>query len=114
MSAICEHPEASVCDHTEANSEPWAEQAQCLVARLEQSVRNFVAAEGGDLGSIEMGLEGEGRELFRAATEKAAQQKADKAPPLCPVCQQKLTRMSGGHERTVETRFGPVTIRRAR
>ena len=114
MSAICEHPEASVCHHTEVNSESWAEQAQGLVARLERSVRSFVAAEGGDLGSIEMGLEGEGRELFRAATEKAAQKKAAAAPPLCPVCQEKLTGLSGGHERTVQTRFGPVAIQRAR
>lgn len=114
MSAIGEHPEVGYCHHTEANSELWARAAQCLVARLEQSVRNFVAADGGDLGSIEMGLEGEGRELFRAAAEKAAQQKADKAPPFCPVCQHKLTQLSSGHERTVETRFGPVTIRRTR
>jgi hypothetical protein len=114
MSAICEHSKVRVCHHTEVNSESWAEQAQRLVARLERSVRGFVAAAGGDLGSIEMGLEGEGRDLFRLATEKAAQQKADKARPLCPACQQKLTQLSGGHERTVETRFGPVTIRRAR
>ncbi len=114
MSVICEDPEVGDGHHTELHSESWAEQAQSLVARLERRVREFVAVEGGDLGRIEMGLEGEGRELFRIATEKAAQQKADQAPPLCSVCQQKLTRLSGGHERTVESRFGPVTIRRTR
>src|ERR1700742_2186148 len=114
MSAICEHSIDSNCDGTEANSELWVEQAQSLVTRLEGKVRGFLAAQGGDLGSIEMGLEGEGRELFRLATEKAAQTKADQAPPSCPICQQKLTQLSAGHERTVETRFGPVTIRRRR
>lgn len=114
MSAICEHPERCVGHHTEVKSESWAEQAQSLVARLEQSVRDFVAAEDGNLGGIELALEGQSRELFRAATEKAAQKKADAAPPLCPLCRRKLTRLSAGHARTVQARFGPVTIQRVR
>jgi hypothetical protein len=114
MNAICEHPEPYVSHHTEVKSESWAKKAESLVARLEESVRDFVAAEGQNLGSIELELEGQGRELFRAATEKAAQKKADAAPPLCPVCRQKLGRCSASHGRTVQTRFGPVTIQRAR
>lgn len=114
MSAICKHPERCVSHHTEVKLESWAEQAESLVARLEQSVRDFVAAEDGNLGSIELALEGQGRELFRAAAEKAAQRKAEAAPPLCPACRQQLTRLSAGHARTVQTRFGLVTIQRVR
>ena len=35
-------------------------------------------------------------------------------PPLCPVCAQKLSRLSEGHPRTFETRFGSITIKRTR
>jgi hypothetical protein len=33
---------------------------------------------------------------------------------LCPVCQQKLSRLSAGHPRTFDTRFGSITIQRSR
>lgn len=114
MSAICEHRDPCVCHHTDVKSESWAEKAQSLVARLEQSVRDFVTAEDQTLGSIEMELERQSHEIYRAAAEKAAQKKADAVPPLCPVCRQKLTSLSAGHARTVQTRFGPVKIQRAR
>jgi len=90
------------------------EKAVRLAASLERSVQAFVLAECQDLGSIEWELESQSQELFRAAAEKAAQQKADATPPACPFCQQKLRRVSAGHARTVKTRFGMVTIPRVR
>ncbi len=61
-----------------------------------------------------MEVERQSQDLLRLATQKAAQKKADLAAPRCPVCQQPLSRIGHGHERTFQTRFGPVTIRRDR
>ena len=46
--------------------------------------------------------------------ETAAQQKADQAPPSCPVCGGKLQRLTAGHEHRYQTRFGMITLRRTR
>ena len=46
--------------------------------------------------------------------EEASQKKADLTPPVCPVCKNKLRRVTQGHERSYQTRFGEVRIRRAR
>lgn len=54
------------------------------------------------------------REVERTALEEAAQQKADQAPPVCPVCGGKLSRLTHGHEHRYQTRFGMVTLRRTR
>jgi hypothetical protein len=91
-----------------------AVKAAKLSDALEQSVRDFLAATDQNLGDIELEVERQSQELLRVATERAAQKKADAAPPRCPVCQQALSRMNHGHERTFQTRFGPVTIRRSR
>jgi hypothetical protein len=66
------------------------------------------------MGHLEERLTVGTQELQRQALERAAQAKADATPPRCPVCGQLLTRKERGHERTVETRFGAVTIRRTR
>jgi hypothetical protein len=42
------------------------------------------------------------------------QAKADATPPLCPVCQQKLTRLCADQARTFESRYGAITVRRTR
>ena len=55
-----------------------------------------------------------GQELFRQMLEKAAQQKADAAPPLCPHCQNTLSRLSGGHWTNLQTRFGSIGVQRVR
>jgi hypothetical protein len=94
--------------------EPLAVRAARLAVCLEECVRQFVAAADQNLGSIELEVEKQSRELLRQATEKAAQQKADAAPPICPVCQQPLTRLSADHGRTFESKFGPITVRRVR
>ena len=105
--------EACVCS-CHSGAESLAVKAAKLSDRLEQSVRDFLVATDQNLGDIELEVERQSQELLRAATEKAAQKKADCAPPRCPVCQQGLSRMNHGHERTFQTRFGPVTIRRSR
>ncbi len=46
--------------------------------------------------------------------ERGAQAKADATPPLCPVCQQKLTRLSAGQPRSFESRYGTITVKRTR
>src|SRR5580698_755691 len=114
MSATCEMEEAGVCpNHTEP-SESLAVRAARLSDALEQSVRDFLVASDQNLGDIELAVERQSQDLLRLATEKAAQKKADLASPRCPVCQQPLSRIGHGHERTFQTRFGPVTIRRDR
>lgn len=54
------------------------------------------------------------QELLQQATQRAAQAKPDAMPPLCPVCGHPLTRLSAGHSRTFETRFGSITVQRTR
>jgi hypothetical protein len=55
-----------------------------------------------------------GREVFRPTLEKGAQLKADQAPAVRPVCQNKLSRWKQGHWRSLQTRFGPLRLHRAR
>jgi hypothetical protein len=81
---------------------------------LEDLLRCFVRAGDQNLGHLEVQIAQKAQELLRQATELGAQQKAAATPPVCPVCQQKLTRLSAGHARTFDTRFGPVTVRRTR
>ncbi len=52
--------------------------------------------------------------LLRETLRRAAQAQADATPPRCPVCGQALTRGSAGHARTFQTRFGEITLQRAR
>jgi hypothetical protein len=85
-----------------------------LADALEQAVRDFLLASDQNLGDIEMQVEQESRELLRLAAEKAAQKKADLAPPVCPVCQNVLSRVSAEHRRSFECKFGTITIGRSR
>jgi len=85
-----------------------------LADGLEQEVRAFVVASDENLGHIELQIEQQSRELLRVAAQKAAQKKADLTPPLCPVCQKPLSRVSPGHERSFECKFGTITIGRTR
>lgn len=85
-----------------------------LAGGLDQTIGRFVAAADETLGHLEVQVQEQAQELLRQATEKAAQQKADRCPPVCPVCQQKLSRVTQDHARRFETRFGAVTVRRSR
>jgi len=95
--------------------------AESLVVRaarwaeaLEQEVRTFVMAGDQTLGDIELEIEQQSRELLRTAAEKAAQTKADRTPPVCPVCQKPLSQVSTDHRRSFECKFGTITIGRGR
>lgn len=81
-----------------------------LVGRVHQSL----CAADQNLGHMEEELLRGSHELFRQTLEKAAQQKAEAAPPVCPQCGNKLGRLSQGHGTTIQTRFGPIRVQRVR
>lgn len=83
-------------------------------ATMEATLQHTVQCADHGMGHLEEQLTVGTQELQRQALERAAQAKAAATPPRCPVCGHKLTRQERGHERTVTTRFGPVTIRRTR
>jgi hypothetical protein len=85
----------------------WAE-------RLQISVEQSIKASDQNLGHLEELVLQETKKIQRRAVEEAAQKKADDTPPRCPCCDRPLGRVTKGHGRTFETRFGPVTIQRTR
>jgi hypothetical protein len=113
MSATCQAHEPCVSHHAE-KSESLAVSAARLADSLEKGVRDFVVATDQNLGDIEVQIERQSREVLRQATEKAAQKKAEVTPPICPMCRQKLSRVTGGHGRSFESRFGTIRVERAR
>ncbi len=66
------------------------------------------------MGHLEEEIIQKTRELERAVLEEAAQKKADQAPPVCPICGNKLGRITHGHKRSYQSRFGVVSIHRTR
>src|SRR5262245_3687225 len=113
MNGTCSSLEVSV-----RNNAVVAESLRIAAARLadalEQEVKAFLMASDQTLGDIELQIEQESRELLRAAAEKAAQKKADLTPPVCPVCQKPLSRVTHDHRRRFECKFGTITIGRSR
>lgn len=85
-----------------------------LLMGLAGKLSNSLDAPDENLGHLEEQLLRGGHEVFRQMLEKAAQQKADNAPPLCPKCQNKLSRLSPDHGTTIQTRFGSIRVKRAR
>lgn len=81
---------------------------------LELSLQRFVLAGDQNLGHLELQAAQDVQELLRQALERGAQAKAEGTPPLCPVCQQALTRLSAGHPRSFASRYGTITVKRAR
>lgn len=108
-------PRARRCD---AAAVPIPEALAVLAARtavtLEASHSGFLAARDQNLGHLETQVAHDVQELLRAATQRAAQAKADATPPRCPVCGRPLSQCSRGHARTFQTRFGDITIQRTR
>jgi hypothetical protein len=82
--------------------------------RLQAGLGRSIQASDQTLGHMEEEILRQTRGLERSLLEEAAQKKTDQAPPLCPVCKSKLSRVTHGHQRSYETRFGVVTIRRLR
>ena len=113
MSATCLCPPSCQSQCAE-QSESLSVRAARLAEAIEEEVRRFVSAEDQNLGDIEMQVEQKSRDLLRQGVEKAAQAKADKMPPVCPVCQSPLSRVSHDHGRSFECRFGTITVRRSR
>jgi hypothetical protein len=113
MNATCVEERGCICEHTE-ESESLILKAVRLAEGLEQSVKKLIVGADQNLGEMELEVERQSRDFQRAATQKAAQAKADVTPPVCPVCQEALSRVSGGHERTFESRFGAIRIERKR
>jgi hypothetical protein len=95
-------------------SEPLAVLAAHAACALEHAIQRFTLASDQNLGHLEGQAAQDVHNLLREATQRGAQAKADAIPPLCPVCQQKLTRLSADHPRTFETRFGAITVKRTR
>ena len=87
---------------------------ESLLLGLAGQLHRSLGAADQNLGHLEEQLLRGGHALFRQMLEKAAQQKADVAPPLCPHCQNKLSRLTDGHWTTIQTRFGSIRVQRAR
>lgn len=81
--------------------------------KMENSMQTIVASQEESLGSMEEAILKETKEAQRNILEKAAQAKADQTPPNCPKCGRPLSRLTHGHKRQVETRFGVITVARS-
>ncbi len=81
---------------------------------LDLSLQRFILGGDQNLGHLELQAAQDVQELLRQALERGAQAKADATPPLCPVCQQKLSRLSAGQPRSFESRYGTITVKRTR
>jgi len=99
-------------------AEPPSEPLPVLAARaacaLERSIQRLVRAADQNLGHLEIQAAHDVQELLRQTIERGAQAKADATPPLCPVCARKLSRVSQGHSRSFDSRFGSIAIKRSR
>ena len=84
------------------------------MARLQSGLTQSIQASDETLGHLEEEILQQTRGLERTVLEEATQKKADQAPPLCQICGGKLSRVTHGHERSYQIRFGEVTIRRSR
>ena len=82
--------------------------------RLQAGLSESVQACDQNLGHLEEQILRQTHALARQALEEASQAKADAAPPRCPYCGGPLTRLTHGHARRFESRFGPITVRRTR
>lgn len=100
------HPDSSI----EALSQPVADWR----ARLTAGLNRVIKATDQTLGHLEEEIAKQTRGLECAVAQEVAQKKADQTPPRCPKCGAPLTRLTQGHERTIQTRFGPITIKRTR
>jgi hypothetical protein len=100
--------------HAESSFETFARPVLDWQARLTAGLNRSVRACDHNLGHLEEQISRESRSLERQLLEEAAQKKADQSPPVCPVCGHKLSRCTDGQERTFQSRFGPVTVKRLR
>jgi len=111
MSASCC---ATSVPHPHGSFEVFPKAVAAWQERLTAGLSRSIQASDETMGHMEEEILHKTRDLQRAVLEEAAQKKAEKSPPTCPVCGNKLSRITHGHERSYQTRFGIVTIRRAR
>jgi hypothetical protein len=113
MTTTCLEP----LGHT-TTSEPSPEPLAVLAARaagaLEKSIDRLRRASDQTLGHLERQAAHDVQELLRQTIQRGAPAKADTTPPHCPVCGRPLSRLSPGHPRTFESRFGSLTVQRTR
>jgi len=110
MSINCCGASVPLCGSFKAFREVLPAWQEHLQAGLSRSIK----ASDQTMGHLEETILQETRAVERALLEEAAQQKAAHAPPVCPVCGGKLSRVTPGHPRRYQTRFGEVTLRRSR
>jgi len=103
-----------VSPSVDCQAEPLSVLAARAACALEHSMECLVRASDQNLGHLEVQAAHEVKELLRQAVERGAQAKADATPPTCPVCGHALTRVSPGHARTFQCRYGSITVRRTR
>ncbi len=96
------------------STEALAVRAACAASALERSIQRLLRARDQTLGQLEVQAAPDVQELLRQALQRAAQAKADATPPTCPVCGQPLSRLSCGHARSFQSRYGDITILRTR
>lgn len=100
--------------HPDGSFEAFPKAVAAWQERLQAGLSRSIQASEQTMGHLEEEILQKTRDLERAVLEEAAQKKADQAPPVCPICGNKLSRVTHGHERSYQTRFGLVTIRRVR
>jgi len=83
-------------------------------ARLTAGLNRSIPTTNQTMGDLERQIVQQTQGLEQKLLEEASQRKADQSPPVCPVCGHQLRQVSHGYERTYQSRFGPVTIRRSR
>src|ERR1043166_7116253 len=108
---------SNCCVHSvppDSSYETFSQPVMDWMARLSAGLNRRIGNIHQTMGDLERQILQQTQGLERKLLEEASQKKADQRPPLCPICGHKLSRLSHGHERTYQTRFGPVTIRRSR
>src|SRR5215831_12747854 len=100
--------------HPHGSYEVPAKAINAWQERLQAGLGRVINSSDQNMGHLEEEILHKTRDLERTVLEEAAQKKADQAPPVCPVCGSKLSRVTHGHERCYQTRFGMITIRRTR
>src|SRR5260370_40346986 len=100
--------------HPHGSFEVLAKAINAWQERLQAGLGRVIKASDQTMGHLEEEILQKTKELERAVLEEASQKKADLTPPVCPVCKNKLSRLTGGYQRSYQTRFGEGTIRRVR
>src|SRR5437870_637258 len=100
--------------HPHGSFEVLAKALSVWQERLQAGLGRVIKASDQTMGHLEEEILQKTKELERAVLEEASRKKADLTPPVCPVCKNQLRRVTQGHERSYQTRFGEVTIGRAR